>query len=156
MWPPHSATGWNSFRHETPEQSRELENVTRISIHKVVSYKWVKYNLWVNNPFRFSLHMLYKLLWNATPCKLASNLSVIGAIWEAKIKSAPYGDVVSAITFTVPLTSQASNVQHRCLFHSSDISRPVTTPACQRWFGQIFLLNHGSKKWAAAVVFFSL
>lgn len=163
--------------HEAPEQSCESENVTRISIHKVVSYKWVKYYLRVNNPFKFSLHTLYKLLWNATLCKLASNLSVVGAIWEAKIKSAvTCRNFVWGCCFgnSFYCSSNITSVKKDCillpktgfplflpLFNTdlsffAVISRPVMTPLCHRWVGQSFLLNHGSKKQAAAIVFFSL
>lgn len=40
---PQASIGWNSVCHETPQQSRGLENVTRDSIGIVVSCKWVNY-----------------------------------------------------------------------------------------------------------------
>lgn len=44
----YMAAGQNSFR-ETPELLRGLENVSGA---KVLSGKWVKYQLWVNFPFK--------------------------------------------------------------------------------------------------------
>lgn len=47
-WLPRASAGPNSFR-ETPELLRGLEHVPRA---KVLSAKWVKYQLWDNLPFK--------------------------------------------------------------------------------------------------------
>lgn len=41
---------------ETSKQFCELDNVTRASIHKVVSTKWVKFQFSVNYPLSYTLH----------------------------------------------------------------------------------------------------